>query len=608
MGSALSQNFDQIEPLFTSGFWKVNSAIHKYSPTRVSLWIFDRKSARAAATSTAQFDRYITAVTQSITQMRRLHHPHVLKVLAVPDSPSDLFFVAEEISGTLASDATLTADDITYVADQILETLNFLHGNALLMVLTLTPDSVAITNALQIKLCDFTFATPLAQDFGYTPYCVSPLFPNLHFSAPEILLNEIVSPAADVFSWAAILAFCFGKGPFFDSRTVEDQLRQIQERALPVMSTDELQESVSQALRIDPFCRPSLNELIQSKSFLQVSIRALRFIDTILTKTPANRFTFYSNLLPSLPLFSDRLLRRKLAPLFVNQLKGDERYGPALVPLLIHIAARFDDAAFSSAIPALQHLLCRTTPDEQAIANLSVAPLIAQRGGASEQREVLQPLFVSALQSGSVRVRTEALTRLPAVVAALSEQALLTALIPALATSIEGTEDASACCAAIECLGHCLATAPPDEFCERVCPSLSKCWRRMARPEIAAAIERLLTLLKPSARAICRFVVPLATGVLAARVADQAIGKALVVIVEHAMDSVIDQRRLAERAAKWIPLQQPEEEPMIPVPVRITPRPSSEERKSEDEKKPEEKPALFSGMSLGSVKRKGSRP
>jgi hypothetical protein len=161
---------------------------------------------------------------------------------------------------------------------------------------------------------------------------------------------------------------------------------------------------------------------------------------------------------------------------------------------------------------------------------------------------VLQPLFVSALQSSIQKVRAEALTRLPAVILGLGVKAVLEALIPALTGLLNESDDTPACCAAIECLGHCLSCAQPDQLCELAFPALSMCWKKQPRPELAAAIERLMLLLRPSPPVICRLLVPLAAGILASKVAEREIGIGLVTIIGDSMDAVVRLRRLEERA------------------------------------------------------------
>ena len=41
MGISISDNYEDVQPLFSVGVWKVSSAIHKQSKEPVSLWQID---------------------------------------------------------------------------------------------------------------------------------------------------------------------------------------------------------------------------------------------------------------------------------------------------------------------------------------------------------------------------------------------------------------------------------------------------------------------------------------------------------------------------------------------------------------------------------------
>jgi SCY1-like protein 2 len=569
MGSGISENYDQITPIFTSGFWKVHSAVHKQTQIRVSLWLFDRKSARSAGRQSSDFERYIFCVTQSLAQMRRLHHPNVLKVTEISESPDDLCFAAEEIDKTLEVDTSLTADDVVYIADQVIQTIQFVHTNAGLMHLTISPHTIALTKALQVKLCDFTFSVSVTQGYKYPEYEVSPLWPGLHYSAPEILLNENVSISSDVFSWAAVLAFCFKHDLFFDSANVDDQMRQIQGRSIPDIANGELRELIVRSLHIDASCRPSVDEIVKSKAFLQLSIRSLRFLDNIFVQSKRDRIQFYGRLIPTLTVFSDRLLDHKLYPLFVGELLSDDGYGPALIPIIFRIGRRYDKPAFMrKVIEPLQHILRRTDPEELAFANLAVTPIIIDRVDVDRQSDVLYPLFIACLQSRSTRLRGEVLKHIPGMIASMSEQVILASLLPTLLGFLHDVDDTSVCCSVVECLGQCLAKVHPDAFCEHVVPKMLICWQRIELPQLAAAIEFVLRKVRPSSAYVCKYVVPIAAEILASRRADAATDNALAVVITQSMDVILSDRNLIARSASWQP-EDAMDPPRIAAPVRV---------------------------------------
>jgi hypothetical protein len=366
------------------------------------------------------------------------------------------------------------------------------------------------------------------------------------------LLNELVSPSADVFSWASVVIFCFNRQPFFDAKTIEIQMRHIQGKRLPALIPDELRQVVATSMHIDASCRPSVDEIVKSKAFLQMSVRSLRFLDNILLRTPAERSDFYTKLVPTLPIFSDRILRHHLYPLFMSELISDERYAPVLVPLIFHIGKRYAPAEFMNEIlNPLRHVFKRTVPEELGFANLSVTPIILDRVAVEQQCEVLYPLFIASLQSPSAGLRGEALKHIPGMIASMSEEIIQRTLMPTLLEFIDEARDLSVCCSVIECLGQCLAKVHPDAFCECVVPKLLICWQRVRVPQLAVAIEFLLRKMRPSPLAVSKYVVPIAAEILASRQAGAATENALIAIINGSMDKIITERNLIARAANW---------------------------------------------------------
>jgi hypothetical protein len=244
----------------------------------------------------------------------------------------------------------------------------------------------------------------------------------------------------------------------------------------------------------------------------------------------------------------------KLQPLFISDLRRDLRYGPVLVPLIFNIGRKYEKVAFMrEVVVPLQGVLSRASPDELALANLSVTPIIVDRVDVNEQFGVLDPFFMASLQSASDRLRGEAIKHIPHLIANMTEDGVLTSLIPTLLGLVEDVQDIHVVCAVVDCLGQCLARINSDTFCGRTIPKLLLCWNRICRAELAASIANILQLLCPSPASICRYVLPIGADVLSSKKADLATEDILATIINESVDALMTNRKFPQRMVNWTP-------------------------------------------------------
>lgn len=80
MGNGISDNYDNIEPLFIVGLWKVHTAVRKLTGESVSLWVIDQEKLKTMVKKKADRETFLKQQLESVQQMRRLCHPHILKI------------------------------------------------------------------------------------------------------------------------------------------------------------------------------------------------------------------------------------------------------------------------------------------------------------------------------------------------------------------------------------------------------------------------------------------------------------------------------------------------------------------------------------------------
>ena len=574
MGAGISENYDNITPAFDSGFWKVHSAVHKLTRQPVTLWNFDPKAIKKASKSKADVQRYTDTMIQSVAQMRRLHHPHILKIIEVSENQKQFGFVAEAVVGTLESDETLNGDDITYVAEQLAEVLQFLHENAHIVNLTLAPDTVCVTQAIQVKLCAFNFCTSLVTPEvtpQYGPFSVSKLQPNLFYTAPEYLANDVLSSASDVFSYAVVVLRAFAKKELFTSKTVEEQYKQIEalRTNMPKLTSDALAETLQACLNFQASERPTIAEVVKSKGFLQLTVRSLRFIDSILTRDNEDKYRFYRGLLNSIPLFSERLLKYKLLPCFIDEVLADVRYGTALVPLILTIGKKYDKQSFDEVIiKPIAHILKMFQPEELALTNLAAIPLILEMSESPDTFNVIYSLLLSTLKSDSPKVRDEALKKIPIIITAMSEQLIVSSLLPTLLGSLDELSDVVVLSSVVEGIGECIAKVNPDNFAEITVPKLMLCWINHRASVLAQSIAKVFQKLECSAKYRCKYVMPMVCDMVVEKTLEKPIVEELDSILIKSVDLIVVQRDLENLAANYCP-ETKEESNVIAAPVEV---------------------------------------
>ncbi|CAL8297080.1 unnamed protein product [Lota lota] len=164
-------------------------------------------------------------VTQELTLLQRLQHPHLVGLIDTYETPSSYALVLEmadqgRLLDYIVSWGNLTEDKVACYLRDVLEALHYLH-NSRIVHLDVKPENllVAQTSGGQpsIKLTDFGDAVQLNS----THY-VHPLLGSPEFASPELVLGEPVSPSSDLWSLGVVTyVLLSGASPFLDESAEE---------------------------------------------------------------------------------------------------------------------------------------------------------------------------------------------------------------------------------------------------------------------------------------------------------------------------------------------------------------------------------------------------
>ncbi|KAK8846117.1 hypothetical protein M9Y10_020120 [Tritrichomonas musculus] len=579
MGSGISDNYNNINPTFTARFWKVHSAIKKSTGEEVSLWLLDTKEIKQSTKTKNGYQKYVDSCIESVNKLRRLRHPNVLQIYEVSDNPKQFGFSSERVEGTLESDKTLNADDITYVADQLSQTLSFLHEAAKTLHLGISPDAICITKAIKVKLCALNYSTHFENEPITTPsygeYIEGdPLQPEICHTAPEYLEKKPLLPSADIFSYGTALFAAYNqKGPVYMATTTEEVVVTVSAGAFktPTNMNDPMHDMLIKCLSYNPEERPTLADIAKSPAFFQLSIRSLRFLDLLATKELEDRMHFFQNIIKSLSLFSDRLLYYNILPTFVNEVKTNDIYGPVLIPVIFHIGEKLSSEDFmKNIIDPLSNTLKKCSPPDLAIAILNVAEIIIQKVPEDKQFELIYPIFINSLQSPSHELRIEAIKNIPVVISAMTENSIITSLLPTLLDFVSSFDDIEIVCSVIQCIGKCSTKVNGDQFSLIIMPKLMICWVRLSNPLIADSIIDVIENIDSSITSKMKFVIPMATAIMATQNLPKETITKLGDLIKSIIQELRAERKLEERAATWRPAEKSgKDEVQIQAPVKV---------------------------------------
>ncbi|KAK1794796.1 hypothetical protein P4O66_010000 [Electrophorus voltai] len=216
-------------------------------------------------------------VVRELGVLRHVHHPHLVGLIDAFETPSSYVLILEiadqgRLLEYIVSWGNLTEEKVALYLRDILEALHYLH-TCRIAHLDLKPENVVVeqtsTQAV-VKLTDFGDAAQLT-DSAY----VHSLVGSPEFSAPELVLGEPATCAADVWS-AGVLAYVMlsGASPFLDESAEETCLNICRlDYSFPEdyfgSVSGPARDFVRALLRAEPPGRPAAHVCLQREPWLQ---------------------------------------------------------------------------------------------------------------------------------------------------------------------------------------------------------------------------------------------------------------------------------------------------------------------------------------------------
>lgn len=335
--------------------WKVHLCTSKQpggAHPVVSAWILDKAGASREVYELCKREVHFLA---------KLKHPSILRLISpLEETRTQLVFLTEPIVGSLAElmptgNQSFSALELKHGLLQVAEGLSFLHTNASLVHCALCPHNIVVTRGSGTwKLAGFGLVTSLdyAEQVPQPPSWRQ-LLPYL---APELALNKTSQPtsAADVFSLAAVAFELLVGRQLLPVRDLIEYSSSI--NSLPFIDMSSAPSGLDmlrQMIAVAPEVRPPVASFGQAFFFSgDTALRALSFLEHMVQKDPTQRAAFMRDLPRIIGSFEPTLLKQKVLPPLLMELRNKDTQ-TSVLPIVLNIIRHQEPEEFTGKLKFL---------------------------------------------------------------------------------------------------------------------------------------------------------------------------------------------------------------------------------------------------------------
>ncbi|KAJ8688389.1 hypothetical protein QAD02_024184 [Eretmocerus hayati] len=236
-------------------FAVVKMATHVVTRSKVAIKIIDK---------TKLNEENLAKVCREVLIMKRLRHPHIIRLYQVMETDKSIYLVTEyapggEIFDHLVRNGRMTETEAKRVFRQIVYAVRYLHKRNVVHR-DLKAENLLLDADNNIKLADFGFSNEFKPGVLLSTWCGSP-----PYAAPEIFEGrQYDGPSADVWSLGVVLyVLVCGVLPF-DGPTMQ-QLRSVVisgKFRIPFFMTAECERLIRHMLVVEPERRLSIPQIL----------------------------------------------------------------------------------------------------------------------------------------------------------------------------------------------------------------------------------------------------------------------------------------------------------------------------------------------------------
>ncbi|KZT26503.1 kinase-like protein [Neolentinus lepideus HHB14362 ss-1] len=485
-------------PAFHVGLWRVQSASHKVTNKRVSVWSFDKRSPEMERLTAIAKEHTLSILKAEASALSRLRHPCILEMVEpLEETRNELIFATEPLISSLqlsipgSSRSTLVELDEVEIQKGILQLckgLAFLHTSARLIHTNINPESILINTSGDWKISGLGLTIPLQKPDGSETRWEFPTFDgrapshvqrSFDYMAPEYALDELLVTESDMYSLGCLIyaVHCKGSPPFRN----HGSLSGLRDNAgKPLSGIDRLDRDLQALLTLlltrHPQGRPTPTDLPTHSFFSSLPISTLNFLDrsNFTAKSKEEKISFMKGLTNVLDRFSEGLRVRKILPTLLEEMK-DTQLLPYILPNVFAISATLTPTQFASTVlPSLKPLFAIKEPPQNMLTLLDNLKMLQSKTEKSVFREHVLPLVYNALESEHAIVQERALNTVPDLCETIDYAEVQGVLFPRVALVFSKTRILSVKVATLNTFLSMVKTLDQASLTQKLVPLLSK--------------------------------------------------------------------------------------------------------------------------------------
>jgi serine/threonine protein kinase len=169
----------------------------------------------------------------------------------------------------------------------------------------------------------------------------------MNYTAPEIVVTRKCSALSDILSFGCVFFF-----ETLTSRPIQ-KVKPLASFGAPINFSRDAAERyrpmLVQCLQVSSQIRPTAR-VLASEYFQTMPLRALTYLDLLITKEPKEKFGFFKGLSQALHGFSPLMIKAKILPILVQECRAEIRFTPVLLGTIFDSAGKFSVSEFTDEV------------------------------------------------------------------------------------------------------------------------------------------------------------------------------------------------------------------------------------------------------------------